>query len=77
MVGALRTVRLGVPGSGNGRLSAMRLITIVEVMRWTPGKVASFEGGNGVGVLAVHRDVDEGFEAEADSGRVEDGSGSR
>src|SRR5580692_91828 len=31
-----------------------------------------FEGGNGAGVLAIHRDVDEGFEAEADSGRVED-----
>ena len=33
-----------------------------------------FEGGNGAGVLAIHRDVDEGFEAEADSGRVEDGA---
>ena len=31
-----------------------------------------FEGGNGV--LAVHRDIDEGFEAEADSRRVEDGA---
>jgi hypothetical protein len=33
-----------------------------------------FEGGDGAGVLAVHRDTDEGFEAEADRGRVEDGA---
>ena len=33
-----------------------------------------FEGGDGAGVLAIHRDVDESFEAEADSGRVEDGA---
>ena len=33
-----------------------------------------FEGGDGLGVLAIHRDADEGFEAEADSGRVEDGA---
>ena len=36
-----RVVRLWVPGSESGRLSTMRFITIVEVMRWTPGKVAS------------------------------------
>ena len=42
MVAAPRTLRLWVRGSGSGRLSTMRLITIVEVMRWTPGKVASF-----------------------------------
>ena len=35
-----------------------------------PGE-RGFEGGNGV--VAVQGDVDEGFEAEADSGRVEDG----
>ena len=33
---------LRVPGSGSGRLSTTRFITMVEVMRWTPGKVASF-----------------------------------
>ena len=33
-----------------------------------------FESGHGAGVLAVHRDADEGFEAEADSGWVEDGA---
>jgi hypothetical protein len=41
VVAAPRTVRLRVPGNGSGRLSTMRFITIVEVMRWTPGKVAS------------------------------------
>jgi len=41
VVAAPRTLWLRVPGSGSGRLSTMRFITIVEVMRWTPGKVAS------------------------------------
>jgi hypothetical protein len=41
VVAAPRTVRLRVPGSCSGRLSMMRFITIVEVMRWMPGKVAS------------------------------------
>jgi len=33
-----------------------------------------FEGGDGVGVPAIQRDADEGFEAEANSGRVQDGA---
>ena len=42
VVAGPRAAWLWVPGSGSGRLSTMRFITIVEVMRWTPGKVASF-----------------------------------
>jgi len=33
-----------------------------------------FESFNGAGVLAVHRDADEGLETEADRGRVQDGA---
>jgi len=40
---------------------------------WYRGE-RGFEGGNGVGVLAIHRDIDEGLEAEADGGWVDDGS---
>jgi hypothetical protein len=41
VVAAPCTLRRRVLGRGSGRLSMMRFITIVEVMRWTPGKVAS------------------------------------
>ena len=33
-----------------------------------------FEGGDGSGVPAIQRDADDGFEAEADRGRVQDGA---
>src|SRR6266571_5117573 len=36
-----------------------------------------FEGGDGAGVPAVQRDADDGLEAEADRGRVEDGAVAR
>jgi hypothetical protein len=34
-------LRLRGPGSGSGRLSTMRFITIVEVIRMMPGRLAS------------------------------------
>jgi hypothetical protein len=37
-----RALRLRLAISGSGRLSTMRFITMVELMRWMPGKVASF-----------------------------------
>jgi hypothetical protein len=40
-VGNERRVRPLVAGSGRGRLSTMRFITIVEVIRMIPGRVAS------------------------------------